>query len=250
MDKLQSYIQDVTVNVQTTQPQHNQLLRHRVKTHPIPFFGDVEHARVLTVGVNPSAHEFVKKRHWPEEMTITELTSRLQNYFLPGPVPPHKWFSTWSQALVPLGVSYQSGAAHLDLSPRATASMSSSSTDQEKFAEMIEQDAQWFFKLIPMCSEARLLIFAGCVTKWYMNDFVECIAAYHGFQFKGQATSKGEGRTGFYQLLGPGVTLPVFFCSISPSARSAEKRAVLIKRVEEHKERLSVLSHTQLNTAS
>jgi hypothetical protein len=232
MDEIQNYLQDVINDMEASQPHYQKLLWDGVKTYPIPFFGDVKGARVLTVGVNPSTTEFVN-RNWPQVLTASELNDRLQKYFLPGLVAQHGWFRAWSKALAQIGVSYQDGAAHLDLSPRATVSMRTA--DQKLFAEMVEQDAQWFFRLIPLCSEARLLIFSGCVTKWYINKFMERIAPKYGFQFEGRASRSGEGRTGFYHLRSPYVELPAFFCSVSPSGGSPE---LLIKRIEENKQRI------------
>lgn len=241
MDRLQDYLQDVIADMNATRPQYARLLRPEVKTHPIPFFGDIKHAKVLTVGINPSADEFIG-RGWPEVMEVGELKDRLQQYFVHRSIPPYKWFDTWKRALAPLGVSYQDGAAHIDLSPRATASRIESDADRKLFTEMVEQDSQWFFKLLPECNEITLLLFAGCVTnRRYINKFVERSAAKNGFQFVGRATSSGKGRTGFYQLRGPGIDLPAFFCSVSPSAR---KREILIQRVEEHKTQLLELLDT------
>jgi len=161
MDNLEKYLQDVIADMDATRPQFESLLRPGVKTHPIPFFGDIKHARVLTVGINPSAGEFA--RSWPEEIKAGELKDRLQGYFESGAVPPHKWFEVWRRALTPLEVSYQDGAAHVDLSPRATVFRIKGDANRKLFAAMIAQDAQWFFKLLPECNEVALLLFSGHV---------------------------------------------------------------------------------------
>ncbi len=238
MDKLETYLEKVIADMQATRPKYKSLLRQELETYSIPFFGDVENARVLTVGVNPSATEFEKKRNWHDKMTTVELKDRLQSYFVPEQTVSHKWFKTWSSAMEPLGVSYQDGtAAHVDLSPRATISMGKA--DPDMFAEMVQQDSQWFFNLLPKCSEARLILFAGCMTKkWYVVDAVKRIAPKYDFQVSGTSSRKGPGWTGFYCLHGPNIELPAFFCSISPSARTTDQKQMLIERVKDHKHTL------------
>ena len=72
---------------------------------------------------------------------------RLKNYFINSATPPHLWFHKWSVPLQHLGVSYAQGTvAHLDLSPRATASMET--TNQRLFTDMVAEDIKWFFGLL------------------------------------------------------------------------------------------------------
>jgi len=92
-------------------------------TEPIPFFGDPSQARVLTIGVNPSAAEFIGDR-WPTaELTPEDLTDRLCSYFVRQHPPAHPWFESWTEALTLLDCDYRQNAAHLDLSSRATKSV-------------------------------------------------------------------------------------------------------------------------------
>lgn len=97
---------------------------NEVDTHAIPFFGPIEGATVLTVGVNPSWMEF-RNRNWPENLSAPELAERLRNYSSSDKALPHPWFSRWGEGLNLLGVKYGVSAAHLDLSPRATRAMAS-----------------------------------------------------------------------------------------------------------------------------
>lgn len=230
MVDLSEYVANVVADVEATRITSARFDRPGVITHPVPFFGDIESAEALTVGVNPSAGEFVG-RAWPATMTPGALTERLKGYFSRAPVPPHPWFATWSDALASIGLSYVLGAAHLDVSPRATAAMGSQS-DWQGFARLMEADAKWFFELLPLCTAARALLMAGCVTKrWYINDFIARIAPRYGYRLTGRAESAGEARIGFQRLTGPGCDLPVFFCSVSPSGN---KRHLLIERIGSH----------------
>jgi hypothetical protein len=230
MSALTQYVGQVVTYVEETREVFAPFYRPDVVTHAVPFFGDVESARVLTVGVNPAAGEFVD-REWPATMTPVALVKRLKTYFGQAPAPPHPWFATWTAALARIDLSYARGAAHIDISPRATAAMGTHS-DWRGFADMVESDAKWFFELLPLCQAARTLLIAGCVTKrWYINDFVARVARRYGYQFTGQAELTGEGRVGFHHLTGPGCNLPVFFCSVSPSGNN---RHLLIERVGSH----------------
>jgi len=237
MRELTQYLSDVVSHVTRTSSDAAQFARVGLTVHPIPFFGDPTTATVLTVGVNPSAAEFVG-RSWPDQISIEDLEARLVGYFSRHDVPPHRWFSVWSEALCNLRASHQAGASHLDLSSRPTAAMSSIA-DWRAFGRLVEEDARWFFRLLPLCRSAKVLLMAGCVTKrWYMHDFIARIAPRYEYRLTGSADPNGEGRTGFFRLCGPAVDLPVFFCSVSPSGN---KRRILVDRVGAHASTISKL---------
>ena len=87
---------------------------------PIPFFGNIESARVITVGLNPAVTEFSKHRGWDSLLEANDLTFRLVNYFRLANIkypPPHGWFSDILEALYVLNCPYQIAAAHVDLCP-------------------------------------------------------------------------------------------------------------------------------------
>ena len=130
---------------------------------PIPFFGDIRTARVLTVGVNPSTTEFNPTR-WGQITNDAQWTERLLNYFhVPG-IPWHKWFLPWEASLRLLGCSYEDGsAAHLDLSPRSTTVMSQA--HRNKFCEMVAGDVHWLFESLKFAPKARLILAAGTMIK-------------------------------------------------------------------------------------
>ncbi len=205
-----------------------------IPSFPIPFFGEVDRARVLTVGVNPSDGEF-RNRNWPESINAKDLTQRLLGYFK-GSVPPHPWFNTWSKALKVLNLSYESGAvAHLDLSPRPTIPMGQQ--NQDCFCSMIGRDVQWFAKLLDMVKPPLLILMSGTVTKrYYINDFLDRSLPQYGWELHEKAENHGIGRVGKHFLEhSDGRRINCFFCSISPSARNAN---VLIQRINEHADHL------------
>src|SRR5436190_10984722 len=85
--------------------------------YPIPFFGDIREATVLTLALNPAWTEFRRSRHWLPGLDSCALTTRLLHYFdLPAP-PPHRWFRDRREALALLDSSYETNAAHIDLHP-------------------------------------------------------------------------------------------------------------------------------------
>ena len=201
-----------------------------IPSFPIPFFGEVDRARILTVGVNPSDGEF-KDRNWPESINAKDLTQRLLGYFK-GPIPPHPWFNTWIEALDVLNLSYESGAvAHIDLSPRPTIPMGQQ--NQDCFCSMIKRDVQWFAKLMDMIEPPLLILMAGTATKrYYINEFLKSSLPQYGWELQGKAEQRGIGRVGYHELKhADGRRITCFFCSISPSARN---KSVLIQRINEH----------------
>jgi hypothetical protein len=85
--------------------------------YPIPFFGDIRDATVLTLALNPAWTEFRHNRHWLPGLDAFSLTTRLLHYFdLPAP-PPHRWFRDRHDALALLECSYETNTAHIDLHP-------------------------------------------------------------------------------------------------------------------------------------
>ena len=118
--------------------------------YPLPFFGDLENAEVITIAVNPSPTEFKPERKWVCGLTPEELTHHLVTYFKR---PPHKWFLHVEEAdLIPNGNSFFQNAAHVDLSPRPTKIMRSFKTQPnlwEIFREMLSHDAKrWLAELL------------------------------------------------------------------------------------------------------
>ena len=231
------YLNQLKAYVKRTDHKYQVNYKKELVTHPIPFFGNIETAKILTVGVNPSNTEFNYDRKWPREMSSNELAERLLDYFSLEFPAPHDWFNKWEEAVKILGQSYQNGSvAHLDLSPRATMPMKQVS-DKKKFLDMVENDIEWFFKLLPLCKNAKLLLVAGSVTKkYYINELIQEFAGNYGFDLLFKFKRGGEAPTFIHKLKGGNVNLPVFFCGVSPSF--PQKSHLLVQRVNEKKEKL------------
>ena len=83
--------------------------------YPLPFFGDIRSADVLTVALNPAWNEFAPTRGWLPGLDARALTARALHYFdLPEP-SPHPFFERLLPACLQLGRSYRRGVAHIDI---------------------------------------------------------------------------------------------------------------------------------------
>ena len=218
---------------------HGKNFHQGLTTYPIPFFGDPESARVITVGVNPSAGEFSKKRGWPETIDASYLEDRLRSYFkehfFP---PPHPWFQPWEEALNMLGCSYKTDAAHLDLSPWATISMGSVK-DKDLFIKMLREHlGKYFPRFLEFFTAAKLVMMAGAVTnKYYIYEFLHKFLPQGYILTGSQERKAGCGQTGWdrrFELKTPGRILPVYFFSKSPSDHN--KAGLLANNVAEKKD--------------
>lgn len=220
MTGLVALVESIAAYERETWPLYVDLRADGAITHPIPFFGDISTALVLTVGVNPSATEFVN-RDWPGHLRAEELAARLLSYFAAGaPVPPHPWFAKWTEPLSALGVAHGQGAAHIDLSPRATRSMSVCPVD--RFLTMMHRDVSSFFATLAVCREARLLVLAGTVTKrHYLHRYLARAAPEYGYAVSIDEETRGPAPVAMGTLRGRRCSLPFFFCGVSPSARGA-----------------------------
>lgn len=141
------------------------LFRNDFPTHPIPFFGDLHAARILTVAVNPSSTEFESWRRWPDQlMDATELKEHLVSYFRSKKAPPHKWFREIETALQTIGCSYLKDAAHLDVSPRATKAMFRLA-GEPAFLEMVRSEIGWFWELLKRLTQVKIVFLVGEIVR-------------------------------------------------------------------------------------
>jgi hypothetical protein len=118
--------------------------------------------------VNPSSEEFAAGRHWPEanKKNRKSWKTRLKNYFNHS-IPAHGWFEPWRIGLDLLGASYeQRTAAHFDVSYRPTKVMlKNKRTDPKEFRRMVEREVEWFFRLLSLCPDLRLLLTFGPIVR-------------------------------------------------------------------------------------
>jgi hypothetical protein len=202
-------------------------------TIPIPFFGDLLGAKVITVGLNPSDGE-IRGRGWFQPISAANLYERLVYYFNNPQFDYHPWFNIWERALGKIGVSYIDGtAAHVDLCPWATKPMSNL-PDHDRFVLLVDQSLSWFWRCIQMAANLRLVLMAGAVSKkYYLNEFLRKTQNYNGNALIGKVSRSGKAFVGCHQLSVSGKKIPVFFCSVSPSSRTS---AMLPLRVSENRD--------------
>ncbi len=137
--------------------------------YPLSFFGDIENAEILTLGVNPSPTEFKQpedtdpeNRNWPLEMSSAQLALRLVNYYRHWKPPPHKWFTPLETILRSKNCSYQFNAAHIDLSPRATLAMGWFNKAPGHFLNMVQRDANEILpKILGVAKKAKQIWIRG-----------------------------------------------------------------------------------------
>jgi len=127
--------------------------------YPVPFFGDLETAEIITVGVNPSSTEFGPWRSWLDGWNAAQLAGRLVDYFRIAQPKPHPAFAYGEEALNIRDCSYVLNAAHIDLSPRATLAANHETAD--RFFQMLEMDLIWIPRLVGLAERCREIWFVG-----------------------------------------------------------------------------------------
>jgi len=192
-------------------------------THPIPYFGNLSSAKVVTLGLNPSSKEFTRNRNWPQLISSEELHDRLCGYFDSVAPPPHRFFEPWSDALAHISASYKHDTAHLDLSPRATRAAGQFNADPHRalFLNMLREDAFIWIEAIEEMKSLEIILAAGSATNmYYLNEFIKSELHDIGIRLEGDwQRREGSGQTAFHILILPsGRQVPMFFCSTGPAA--------------------------------
>jgi len=233
--ELEKHIEDLRKHVARTDRKYATNYEPGRVVHPIPFFGNIKTAEILTVGANPSNGEF-KNQRWPEEINNIDLMDRLLNYFNYS-ISPHPWFDKWEEALRHLDRSYLDGtAAHIDLTPRAVISMEELE-DKPKYNEMVTNDIEWFFKLLVLCDKVKLILIAGSIPKGPINKFLQDHSDENGFEWKIDCKPKKvRPYTSSHKLKFKDKTYRIFYCSSGPSYRN--KPRIFIEKIGENKDRL------------
>ena len=136
MNPIVELVREQMNGFQKLQQKHREIFPNQNNLYPIPFFGDLRRAKVLTLSLNPSPTEFHQgghqERHWPHTLDAYSLTTRLLHYFdLPVP-PPHGWFHYRDNALNFLDCSYNRNVAHVDLHPFPTKLRAELTKEQRK----------------------------------------------------------------------------------------------------------------------
>ncbi len=132
--------------------------------YPLPFFGDIRRAEVLSLALNPSHLEFTDTRRWPRRVTpmalsAEELTTRLLHYYdLPEP-QPHPWFKRVTEMLLCVQCAYIRNAAHVDLISLPTLRPQDMRNEQRaNFVEVLRQYSCRLDKVLPLARRTKVLL--------------------------------------------------------------------------------------------
>jgi hypothetical protein len=154
-----------------TRPLTTQIFPDKDNLYPMPFFGDIRRAEVLTVALNPAHTEF-DERQWPSNETPTALssftlTSRLLHYFdLPEP-EPHPFFKQFSQLLQLINCSYARNASHVDLSSLPTFMPTEMAVSQRPiFVETVQAHVTRLNETLRLATNKKLIL----VVNFRVND--------------------------------------------------------------------------------
>jgi phosphoglycolate phosphatase-like HAD superfamily hydrolase len=160
---LVNFVQQLQAEENHIREQYGAILRPNIPLHPIPFFGVIENARVVTVGLNPSSTEFIEAGRWPTTLTPCELAQRLVRYFREPEITPHYWFAELQWSLEILHCPYHFAAAHVDASPWTTYGprhlAQYNPTGLQCYNELLNDGIQnWLPKTLGFCKDTVKLI--------------------------------------------------------------------------------------------
>lgn len=207
----------------------SQLFYDDIPIVPIPFFGKISKAKIITVGINPSARE-LKNNNWNSVMTAYDINKKLIGYFEDN---PHEWFSVWEEALNEINYSYKNGtAAHVDICPWATKSISTADKEgnNQLFEKMLIQSLPVFYQLLKQCVNTDYIVLAGAATKSkYLNEFLydNCISDCK-LLLKPKRNRPAPYVNKHFMRIGD-KDIKTFSCSVSPSARGNKKEELVYK---------------------
>ena len=163
-DPIVELVQGELERFQDVREQSPTLFPDQPNLYPIPFFGDIRRAEVVTLALNPSCTEFVDGRNWlpnvhPPSTTAPSLATRLVHYFdLPAP-GPHRWFDECEKALLYLGCSYEANAVHLDLHPLPTKFLRALSAEgRQAFGNLVSHAPSHLKAVLSLCPLAKLIV--------------------------------------------------------------------------------------------
>ena len=143
------------------------LLLPNVPFHPVPFFGNLESARVITIALNPAITEFLPRRSWNEPLNANDLTFRLVNYFRLAGLnypPPHSWFSDITEFLYILKCPQKIAAAHVDLCPWTSIAPSRLTGEpSDRFWSLVDEQMEtWLARTLAHSRQtAKLIVILG-----------------------------------------------------------------------------------------
>jgi hypothetical protein len=144
---------------------HPSLFPPNNNLYPVPFFGDIRRAEVVTLALNPAHPEFSPDRHWPvgagtRSLTPVALTNRLLSYFHNPTVRPHRFFNAFEEGLSAIGCSYKTNAAHLDVHPYPTHFAADLGLAESETLRLIvnSTSADHMIDVLALCQQVKLIV--------------------------------------------------------------------------------------------
>lgn len=135
------------------------------RLYPIPFFGDIRRAEVVTLALSPSYKEFTPNGRWPMgagfgSLNAVALTNRLLNYFHSAKRTPNNWFSAIENGISALGCSFHTNAAHIDIHPFPTKfAREMDQSQKETLARIIQaRSAGHMISVLALCEHVKLIV--------------------------------------------------------------------------------------------
>lgn len=226
---MEELIKDLINEVNSVKNEYRKLFYENIPIIPIPFFGDIANAKIITVGVNPSAGE-IRNNGWNSMMTAYDINKKLIGYFAGN---HHEWFSIWEKALNEINYSYKNGtAAHVDICPWATKSISTISQEgnMSLFERLLIQTLPSFYQVLKQCVNIDYIVLAGAATKSkYINEFLynNCISDCK-LLVKPERKSPAPYINKHIMRI-DNKDINTFSCSVSPSARGNRKEELIYK---------------------
>lgn len=158
-DALIRLVQDEMEVFDKTRKRYPDLFPQDVNLYPVPFFGDILRAEILTVALNPAWPEFRPERNWPSGLGARGLADRLVDYFDLWEAAPHPFFERCQPALSLLGRSYQRGVAHIDLLSHPTKFLKDlGGADRAAFADLVNGSTNYLKNVLSFCPIVKLII--------------------------------------------------------------------------------------------
>jgi hypothetical protein len=241
--EIANIVAEIEAEVSATDKQFDKLYDSRPggRPRPVPFFEPLPSARYLTISPNPSNDDVGSPTF------SSDLIRHCLGYFQRPGVNPHEFFPDWEAGLAgirPGRLLYSGNLAHVDLSPRATRSLTAinkSKEDIELFKVMIGQDIKYIFRMMAVVWPNLFGLFAaGTVTK--SKPYIDKVLARHGprfgFEFRlvrsfpavpnvalGSSPAADEdARPKLYEVSHDREHKPLFFCPVGPSAKRPGQR--------------------------
>ena len=204
---------------------------------PIPFFGFLNSAIVITVAMNPSGAEFASGRRWRAEMPAAELAQRLHGYFTSADPPPYGWFREKCEppAIRRRGLTFANGGlAHVDAFAIPTGPVT---PIKEPLLNLAKRMDWTMFEALKLATRARVLVVTGSLTgSYYLHRWIAERGAAYGVALdrRPEQPSGGDFAGAYTVSFANGRKVPMLFTSRGPSFWKERRHLHFHEAVQRH----------------